>query len=285
MREIAIISGKGGTGKTTLTLSILPFLDNFIIADCDVDAPDLKVILGDEITASKDFIGFQRPVIDKDKCIHCNLCYNHCNFNAITPDITLKSNACEGCSVCELVCPVDAITMEDYVIGKIYNRNTPFGKMIDARLIPGEESSGKLVSEVRKLAKSNALELSKDLIVIDGSPGIACNVIATITGTTKAIIVTEPTISGLHDLRKVLALTKSLSVPCEVVINKYDLSMEKTKEIESFCYSEGVQITLKIPFDKRIVESTSQLKIASIDDIPFFKSDEWGCFIDRFKNL
>lgn len=281
MREIAIISGKGGTGKTTLVLSLLPYIKNFVIADCDVDAPDIKVILGDNITHTEDFIGFKRPVFNYDKCIDCKLCFSACKFNAITEDIVINNGSCEGCNVCEYVCPTDAISMHDYTIGKIYHRNTSYGHMIDARLIPGEESSGKLVSEVRKQAKRKAKEQNKELIIIDGSPGIACNVISTITGVTKSIIVTEPTISGLHDLKKVVALTKILSVPTEVVINKYDLSLEKVKEIEEYCIEENINISLKIPFDKKIVESISNLQIPSTYDIPFFQSVEWNEFINK----
>lgn len=202
INEIAIISGKGGTGKTSITASIIPFLENVVIADCDVDAPDLNILLEGELQSSTDFTGFQRPKINYDECIMCGRCHNSCNFDAITPDIVIKDTKCEGCTVCEFVCPTNAITMHDYTIGKLFTRNTKYGPMVDARLIPGEESSGKLVSEVRKIAKEEALRVGAKHILIDGSPGIACNVISGITGANKVVIVTEPSLSGLHDLKK-----------------------------------------------------------------------------------
>ena len=280
MNEIAVISGKGGTGKSTLVLSILPYLDKTVIADCDVDAPDLKVILNSNYSTKKSFIGFKRPIIDDSKCTKCGLCYHKCNFDAITPDIKIKSGSCEGCMVCEYVCPNDAITMHDYVIGDIYTRETDFGPMVDARLIPGEESSGKLVTEVRKTSQHIAYQTNASTILIDGSPGLACNVISTITGTKKALIVTEPTLSGLHDLKRVLELSEMFSVKADVIINKYDLNDTQATHIEDYCNLNDINVILKIPFDKNIVKSITNLKIPSLDNNPFFDSCEWLEFID-----
>jgi MinD superfamily P-loop ATPase len=285
IQEIAVISGKGGTGKTTLLLSMLPYFDDVVIADCDVDAPDVKILLGQDIIHKEPFIGFQRPEIDEEKCIKCGLCYAHCRFHAISDDITIKNGSCEGCGVCEFICPHRAITMRDHEIGTIYYRNTHFGTMVDARLIPGEESSGKLVSEVRSKSKQLAQEQQKSTILIDGSPGVACNVISTITGVSKALIVTEPTVSGLHDLKRVLKLSELFSVQVDVVINKYDLGKGMTREIESFCETTGINVVLKIPFDTRIVNAIAALNIPStVPDIPFFTSPEWYDFIAYMTN-
>lgn len=279
LNEIAIISGKGGTGKTSLTASIIPFLEDIVIADCDVDAPDLNILLPGKVTETIEYIGFKRPEIDYDKCTHCGVCYQSCNFDSITEDIVINKSTCEGCKVCEYVCPENAITMHDYVIGKIFKRDTYYGPMVDARLIPGEESSGKLVSEVRKLAREAARKEEKSTILIDGSPGIACNVISAITGVSKAIIVTEPSVSGLHDLKRVVKLVKTFSVEAKVIINKYDISLELTKDIKEYCDLEEIEVILDIPFDKNMVLSISDLKIPSINNIPFFESQKWHDFI------
>lgn len=283
IEEIAIISGKGGTGKTTLTLSLIPYFDSLVIADCDVDAPDLKILLTEDYEEKIPFYGLERPIIDYDKCIHCGLCHQKCKFGAINEDIEVQLNKCEGCKVCEFVCPSDAITMKEFAIGDLYKRNTSFGPMVDARLIPGEESSGKLVAEVRKQAKEEAIKHHKETILIDGSPGIACNVISTISGVTKAIIVTEPTQSGLHDLKRVLSLSKMFSVDVKVVINKYTINEDMSSSIERFCHKEGIDVLLRIPFDKRIVDSITQKKIPCGCNIPFFESKEWLDFITYIK--
>lgn len=279
LNEIAIISGKGGTGKTTITACIIPFLENIVLADCDVDAPDLNILLPGEITETIDFIGFQRPEINYDICGKCGVCHRSCNFNAITEDIQIKKSSCEGCGVCEYVCPTGAITMHDWVIGSIFKRNTYYGPMIDARLIPGEESSGKLVAEVRRLAREEAIKQEKETILIDGSPGIACNVISAITGVSKAVIVTEPSVSGLHDLKRVLKLVKTFSVEAKVVINKFNLEANYVKKIKDYCELEEIEVILEIPFDRNMVLSISDLKIPSINHIPFFETQKWHDFI------
>ncbi len=283
-KEIAIISGKGGTGKTTLALSIIPYFEETVIADCDVDAPDMNILLNQSIEAKTDFIGFQRPVIDTDKCTHCGLCHASCKFGAIDEFIHVLDGNCEGCNVCAYVCPVDAIKMVDNKIGELYTRRTAYGPMVDARLIPGEESSGKLVTEVRRLSKIVASKERRDTIIIDGSPGLACNVIATISGVTNVIIVTEPTESGLHDLRRVIKLTEMFHIKIDVVINKYDLNKEKSKEIEEYCSKNGIDVKLHIPFDKKIVESISKLQIPSTTSNLYYKTDEWKSFIKYLKN-
>ncbi len=281
INEIVVISGKGGTGKTTLVASLVPFIEDLVIADCDVDAPDLNILFGNSIKISENFVGLKRAVINEDKCIKCGLCHSKCKFNAITQEIKVSSSKCEGCGVCEYVCPVNAIEMKDSVVGKIFTSESKYGEMVHARLIPGEETSGKLVSEVRKRAKMIAENNGMKNIIIDGSPGIACNVIASITGASKVIIVIEPTLSGLHDLEKVHALVKKFSLDVEVVINKCDLSKEGIEALENYCDNENLNISLKIPFNKNVVEAVSNKEIPSIHDKKFFEEIGFTEFIQN----
>lgn len=283
VKEISIISGKGGTGKTTLAACIIPFLDNLVIADADVDAPDLNILLENKLLTTEDFIGLQRAKIDYDKCIHCGLCHEVCNFDAISKDIVVNASKCEGCTVCKVACPVDAITMEDYVVGQIFTRSTKYGPMVDARLIPGEEASGRLVTKVRQLAKELQEKENKDYILLDGSPGIACNVISAITGVDKVIIVTEPTLSGLHDLKRVVKLAKTFSIKTVVAINKCGIEPQMEQKINKYCESEGIPVMLEIPFNRAMVETIAQKEIPSLSNIPYFKTPEWLQFIEYLK--
>lgn len=281
--QISVISGKGGTGKTTVTSCIVPFLDNLVIADADVDAPDLKILFENTINSSEDFVGLQRAKINYDKCIHCGRCHTVCNFNAISEDIKINTGKCEGCSVCKVACPVGAITMEDYVVGKVFTRTTKYGPMVDARLIPGEEASGKLVSKVRKTAQEIAEKQNLDYILLDGSPGIACNVISAITGADKVIVVTEPTLSGLHDLERVYKLIKTFGISPVVVLNKCGIEPSMEENIKSYCKNESIPVLLEIPFDKKMVEVISKNEIPSLSTIPYFKTKEWSTFISYLK--
>jgi MinD superfamily P-loop ATPase len=281
INEIVVISGKGGTGKTTLVSSMIPFLRDLVIADCDVDAPDLNILFGDDIKAEKDFVGLQRAVINKDICIACGECHKKCKFNAIDEDIIVDTIKCEGCGVCEYVCPVNAIDMKDSVVGKIFVSNTQYGDMVHARLIPGEETSGKLVAEVRKKAKKIAEEKNMKNIIIDGSPGIACNVISSLTGVNQVIIVIEPTLSGLHDLRKVHEMVKRFRLNEYIVINKYDISEDELKEIEDYCNEENLEVILKIPFNKKLVEAITKKTVPSLYVSGFFENIGF----DKFLNI
>jgi MinD superfamily P-loop ATPase len=283
IKEISIISGKGGTGKTTLTASIIPFLKNIVIADADVDAPDLKILLDNELLSSEDFIGLQRAKINYDTCINCGRCSTVCNFGAISKDIVVNEGKCEGCTVCKVACPVNAITMEDYIVGKVFTRQTKYGPMVDARLIPGEEASGRLVSKVRQLSKEIGENQQKEYILLDGSPGIACNVISAITGANKVVIVTEPTLSGLHDLKRVLQLAKAFSIEPVVVINKCGIESTMENNIKEYCIETNIPIMLEIPFDRKMVESVARKEIPSLSNIQYFKEEEWKQFIDYLK--
>ncbi len=281
INEIVVISGKGGTGKTTITASIIPYLDSCVIADCDVDAPDLDILFDKKVLNEEYFSGSKKAIIDYNKCIKCGLCYSNCKFDAINKNIEINKIKCEGCGVCKYICPQQAIVMQKSNTGKIFTSKTNYGIMIHAKLNIGEETSGKLVSEVRKKAKKTAEEKGVDKIIIDGAPGIGCNVISSITGAKNIIIVTEPTISGIHDLKRVFELALKFRGNIHIVINKYDLSQEKTNEIESYCKENNINNLIKIPFNEDFVKAISLKQIPSIYIRDFFAKIKFNEFIEK----
>jgi MinD superfamily P-loop ATPase len=255
MKQLVVISGKGGTGKTTMTASLASLAKGeMVVADCDVDAPDLHLILRPKIIETHDFLGLQTATIDPDKCTECGECEKACRFDAIS-DFQVEPRSCEGCKVCTLVCPSEAVTMVERTSGHAFVSETRFGTMVHADLFPGEEASGKLVTMVRELAFKVAEREKKDLILIDGSPGIGCPVIASITGTDIALVMTEPSISGAHDLERILGVTKHFGVKALVCVNKYDLNLEMTEEIDGLCRELGVDLAGRLPFDPGVVEA------------------------------
>ncbi|MCD6473576.1 MAG: ATP-binding protein [Thermoplasmata archaeon] len=266
MRQIAIASGKGGVGKTSLAASFASFA-KAVFADCDVDASNLPIIFKPEIIKKENFYGMDVASVDENKCIKCMECYNACRFDAITEEIEIMEEKCEGCGVCEYVCPVDAIEMVQRESGEVYVSKSRFGWIVHAELKAGEETSGKLVSVVRQKAMEVAKENGHDLIIIDSSAGIGCPVIASITGVNLVIIVVEPTMAAIHDMKRIMDVANHFKVPYVVCINKYDLNEEKAEEIEDFCKENGIEIVGKIPYNKAFTEAIVNGKsIAEYDE-------------------
>jgi len=261
-KEIGIISGKGGTGKTTMVASLAFLARSKVLVDNDVDAADLHLLLGPLPIERHEFIGGKKYQIDPAKCKACGKCAEACRFEAVHPDHPQKDTnrsayridpfACEGCAFCVYVCPEKAITASDKISGRWYVSRTPFGPLVHARLGIGEENSGKLVSQVRKKAAELAAELRLDTLIGDGPPGTGCPVIASVSGIDMAIIVTEPTVSGVHDLERILQLCNHFDVTSYVVINKADLNHEQAQIIEEIAEAAGSRVMGKIPFDRTV---------------------------------
>jgi len=255
MKQLTVISGKGGTGKTSITAAFASLANNAVFADCDVDAADLHLIFRPEIKKTSIFQGLKIADIDKDKCIDCKKCFESCKFDAINNNIELIKESCEGCGVCAYICPVDAIKMIDRDSGFAYISESRFGPVAHANLKTAEEASGKLVTVVRENAKKLAEEKNKDLVIIDGPPGIGCPVIASLTGVDLVLVVTEPTLSAIHDLERILSVANHFKISAVVCINKYDINLENTKKIEQYCKTNNISVVGKLPYDKKITQA------------------------------
>jgi MinD superfamily P-loop ATPase len=255
MKQIAVVSGKGGTGKTSLVASMAALAQGrAVIADCDVDAPDLHLILRPKIKEKREFFGIKRAAIDQLKCTLCGSCEEHCRFGAINGSV-VDPLLCEGCGVCKLVCPAEAVSMVDRLSGYAYVSETRFGPLVHADLFPGEEASGKLVAMVREMAREQATSRNLDTILIDGSPGISCLVIASLTGADLALVVTEPTISAVHDLERILGVAGHFQIKAAVCINKCDLNSDVSRHIEDICSEGHIEVIGKLPFDQTVVKA------------------------------
>lgn len=257
MKEITVISGKGGTGKTTIAAALASLAKEPVLADCDVDAADLHLILEPDVQDTQTFTGLKMAVKDSDKCIGCGLCYQNCRFGAITEELEFVSG-CEGCGVCKEVCPSDAIILRDRIAGEVYRSKTRFGPMAHARLYTAEEASGKLVAKVRETARELAEDSGRELIIIDGPPGIGCPVVASITGVNAVLVVTEPTVSGIHDMKRVLGVASHFSIPAFVCINKSDINPTITDDIRQYCSDIDVSIVGVLPYDNITTEAMIQ---------------------------
>ncbi|MEM4728838.1 MAG: ATP-binding protein [Thermoplasmata archaeon] len=248
IRQLTVISGKGGTGKTTLAAAFASLARGAVLADCDVDAPDLHLLLRPEILSMEEFKGTRLAEIDPAKCTGCGACRERCRFLAIDEKFRIIAERCEGCGVCGIVCLAGAIRYVERVLGSAFISRTRFGPMAHAELEPGGEASGKLVSLVLQSARELAKREGRGLIIVDGPPGTGCPVIASLGGASLALLVTEPTPSGIHDLERVLEVCEHFNVPAMVCINKHDLNEGNTKSIERWCSERGLELAGKLPY-------------------------------------
>ena len=263
VKQLVVISGKGGTGKTVITAAFASLAENKVMADCDVDAADLHLLLSPKILERHEFKSGKTAVIDNEKCTQCGKCVKVCRFNAInnsefrTPNskLIIDPISCESCGICFHICPKGAIKMEDNLSGEWFISDTKYGPFVHAKLGIAEENSGKLVTVVRQKAKLIAEKEKRDLVIIDGSPGIGCPVISCITGTDGILIVTEPSLSGKHDMIRVVELARHFKIKTFVIVNKYDLNLRISEEIELYCCPNRALFVGKIPFDPIVTKA------------------------------
>jgi len=276
MKQIVFISGKGGTGKSTVVASLAELIDNKMIADCDVDAPNLHLLIQGEEIEGESFFGAKEAVISDDACISCGVCREVCRFDAISENYKIIPFKCEGCGACTLVCPANAISLEEVKTGNIYVSRAKEGTFSHALLDIGAEGSGRLVTEVRKKVKKH--EHGEDYLLIDGSPGIGCVVIASITGADAVVVVCEPTQSGISDLKRVLEVAEHFGILGMVCINKFDLNPGNTAGIEKYCEEKNIPVSGKISFEPKIVDALRELKTpveAGLENITAQIKDLW----------
>ena len=258
MKELVVISGKGGTGKTSLTGAFASLASDRVLCDADVDAADLHLLMAPPILERHDFQSGGVAYIDRALCTECGICREKCRWNAITDEYEVDDIDCEGCGVCTWMCPAEAIVLRDKICGEWFISDTRFGPMVHARLGIAEENSGKLVTLVRQRAKTLAEEKGLSLLITDGPPGIGCPVIASIGGATAVLIVAEPTVSGFHDMERVAQLAAHFRVPALLCVNKCDLNMEQTQAIETKALEQGITVLDRIPFDPIVTHAMVQ---------------------------
>ncbi|MBS3742144.1 MAG: ATP-binding protein [Candidatus Cloacimonetes bacterium] len=272
MKEIVVISGKGGTGKTSITASFAYLAENdIIVADCDVDAADMHLLLMPDFAHQEDFYSSEIAIIDQDTCTKCGECKKICRFDAISfqeDEYKVKPLDCEGCGYCANICPVDAITMEKQNDGDLFISTTKVkSTMVHASLNIGAENSGKLVAKVKSTAKEIAKKDKKEFVLVDGSPGIGCPVVSSLSGADYVVLVAEPTVAGIHDLKRVRQVVKNFNIKSGCIINKADLNKEKTTDIKEFLQEEDILHITDIPYDENFTKSMTEGKtIVEYDD-------------------
>jgi MinD superfamily P-loop ATPase len=272
MKEIVIISGKGGTGKTSIIAAFASLVGNKVLCDADVDAADLHLIMDPEIKEHHDFESGRTAIINQDKCTECGLCRDLCRWDAISEDFVVDSIECEGCGVCYYFCPEKAIDFPLNTCGEWYLSETRFGPMAHARLGIAEENSGKLVALIRQEGKKLAEEKNLSLLLTDGPPGIGCPVIASLGGATAVLIVTEPTVSGRHDMERVAELAAFFKIPAMMCVNKFDINPSEGEAMEAFARERNVSVMGRVPFDHAFTKAMVQGKT-----IVEFDSQSEGC--------
>lgn len=261
MKQLVILSGKGGTGKTTVAAALGHLASqerSLVLADADVDAANLELVLGPQKQGEHVFLSGQRAVVDPQACTACGICAEVCRFDAVFPGeeaYRFDASACEGCASCSYRCPMGAIRMEEQRAGLWFRSDTRFGPLFHARLFAGQENSGKLVTLVKQQARLLALEEGRDLVLVDGPPGIGCPVIASLAGANLALLVTEPTVAGVHDLERALRTARHFGVPALICLNKADLNRDRSQEVEAFCQAEGIPLVGRVPFDPVVTEA------------------------------
>ena len=258
MTEIAILSGKGGTGKSSLSAALATLASKIVVVDCDVDAANLHLVLQPNDYCEEVYISGQKAIIDYQKCTDCGQCMEYCRFDAIhykNDHYQILETACDGCKLCTHVCPSDAISMVDHDESRWYVGDISNGKMVHARLAPGEDNSGKLVNIVRDQAREVAFDIKSDLILIDGPPGIGCPVVSSLSGIDKVVLVTEPTQSGIHDLKRIVELVSQYKVQTSVVINKSDLNQSLSEELKIWCQTMQIPVIGELTFDELVVDA------------------------------
>lgn len=249
MKELVILSGKGGTGKTSVTAAFASLAENMVLCDADVDAADLHLILKPEIEATHEFRGGNEAIINPDACTQCGQCIELCRFDAVREDFVIDEIACEGCGVCVDLCPENAIDFPEALCGHWFQSQTRFGPMVHARLGIAQENSGKLVALVRQEARKRAVNDNLSLILTDGPPGVGCPVTAAMTQADIILIIAEPTVSGCHDMERVIELADHFKLPAMVCINKHDINPEHTENIRSIAEDAKVPVVGEIPYD------------------------------------
>jgi MinD superfamily P-loop ATPase len=274
MKQVAVLSGKGGTGKTSLVAAFARLSEKTIVlADCDVDAANLALAIPGEETMAEPFVAGQKAVVDEARCVGCAACVDVCRFDAVglvDDTAVIQTLHCEGCRACSLVCASDAISFVEHTAGQLFVRRTDFGTLVHAALGIAEGNSGKLVASVRETAKRYAVEKASELILIDGPPGIGCPVHATLSGVDLVVAITEPTPSGSSDLERLLDLCDHFAIQAVVIINKYDIYLPITRSIERIALQRGVEPIGRIGFDeavpKGLFENRTLLDVPSVKD-------------------